>query len=165
MLVFGNKILGYVKKKSFKQNGTKAEVAPLEAEQCPHAAVDYIVTKPMSQKPTFTLIQTDYQTCYDTMGGTLRYDSTVTDKVVGWDAPTGFDVPRGGFELHFYTGKVQYIESAILLAAFAGEVSFDSTVEIDCELLPIASLTDPQKSLFGIYDSMEVASAEPDPEA
>lgn len=158
-LVFGGNTCGYIKKGSFKPNGAKAEYSPVEAEQVPHAPVDYIVTKPASIKPTFTIIQTDYQTLYDTMGGTLiKTGAGDEEKIVGWDGPAGFEVPRGDFELHFYTGKVQYVPSSILFASLAGNVEFASNLEVECELLPIASLTDDQKATYGIYDSMEVAN-------
>lgn len=154
-LVFMNKILGYVKKGSFKLNGTKAEYTPLEAEQVPDATVDYMVTKGSSIKPSFSLIQTDYQTLADTIGGSLKKEGADSaEKVVGWNAPVGLDVPRGQFELHFYTGKVLPIPDAILVAALTGDVTFTAPVEVECELLPIKSLTDAQKSTYGIYDTL-----------
>ena len=153
-LVFMGKILGYVKKGSFKLNGTKAEYSPLEAEQVPDAPVDYLVTKGPSIKPTFSLIQTDYQTLLDTIGGSSKTEGEGVDaKVVGWNAPVGLEVPKGEFELHFYTGKVLPIPDAILVSALTGEVTFTAPIEIECELLPIKSLTDAQKSTYGIYDS------------
>lgn len=154
-LVFMNKILGYVKKGSFKLNGTKAEYTPLEAEQVPDAPVDYMVTKGSGIKPSFSLIQTDYQTLADTIGGSLKKEGADSaEKVVGWNAPVGLDVPRGQFELHFYTGKVLPIPDAILVAALTGDVTFTAPVEVECELLPIKSLTDAQKSTYGIYDTL-----------
>lgn len=156
-LKFKGSTLGYVKKGSFKLNGAKAEYTPIEAEQVPDGPVDIIITKGATIKPTFSLIELEYERLQVILGGELVKDKTNQEKIIGWDAPVDMEAVIGDFELEFYSGRVLPMPRALLLAAVDGDVSYSTPVELTCEIVPIKDLADDKKSLYGIHDKAEEA--------
>ena len=78
---YKNKEVGYIAKGSFDMGGTKPESTDIEAEQVPGAPVLVIPQSNGKIAPKFDMIQLNFETLHQLLGGALHKSA---DKVVGW---------------------------------------------------------------------------------
>ncbi len=83
--------VGYIAKNSFDMGGVKPEAAEIEAEQVPGAPVLVIPQSNGKISPKFDMIQLNFDSLRQLLGGDLHKSG---DKTVGWTAPAA--APRSG---------------------------------------------------------------------
>lgn len=93
--------VGYIAKNSFDMGGVKPEAAEIEAEQVPGAAVLVIPQSNGKISPKFDMIQLNFDSLRQLLGGDLHKSG---DKTVGWTAPDAALVLEGPWEISLVSG-------------------------------------------------------------
>ena len=109
--------VGYIAKNSFDMGGVKPEAAEIEAEQVPGAAVLVIPQSNGKISPKFDMIQLNFDSLRQLLGGDLHKSG---DKTVGWTAPAAALVLEGPWEIALVSGQSVLIPNATLLSDLAG---------------------------------------------
>ena len=151
---FKGKKLGYIEKNSWNNQPQKPEVAEVNAEQIPGAPVLVIPQSNGSFRPTFNLIQLDYENMAAAQGGDVAYDA---DKktAIGWEAPDQVIELSGPWAIELVSGQTILIANGTLLSALGGQLTLTETAKIECELR-MAQPTDGSKKPYAVYDSDKI---------
>ncbi len=123
--------VGYIGKNSFDLGGSKPEAAEIEAEQVPGAPVLVIAQSNGKIAPKFDMIQLNFDSLKQFLGGILHKSG---DKTVGWTAPSAAMVMEGPWELALVSGQSILIPNATLLANLGGKLTLTETAKIEVEL-------------------------------
>lgn len=126
--------VGYIAKNSFDFGGKKPEAAKIEAEQVPGAPVLVIAQTNGTIAPKFDMIQLNFESLKQLLGGTLHYSDGAQTTVVGWTAPTDAVTLSGPWELKLVSGQSVLIPNATLLSNLGGKLTLTETSKIECEL-------------------------------
>lgn len=130
-LTFNGKTVGYIEKGSFDWGGTKGESVDVEAEQVPGAPVLTLLTKNGNISPTFNLIQLDYNSLKDNLGGTLVGPE---DAPTGWKAPSELVELRGEVGINFVSGQNMTAPNALLMSNLSGKLTLTEVSKMACQL-------------------------------
>lgn len=147
---FGEKKIGYIEKGSWDWGGTKGESVDVEAEQVPTAPVLTLMTKNGTIKPTFNLIQLDYENLQLALGGTLVGDAGT---YTGWKAPTKLVELRGSCEIDLVSGQTVTMPNATLMANLGGKLTLTEVSKIECQLT--ANMPDDGSSPYEVNDTVQ----------
>lgn len=128
---YKNKVIGYIAKGSFDMGGTKPESTDIEAEQVPGAPVLVIPQSNGKIGPKFDMIQLNFESLYQLLGGSLVKTG---DKITGWTAPRAAMVMDGPWEIALVSGQSILIPSATLLSNLGGKLTLTETAKIEAEL-------------------------------
>jgi hypothetical protein len=123
--------LGYIEEDSFDLGGKAGETIEINAAQVKGSPVLVLPKKNGTIKPTFNLIQIDYQKLALIMGGTATEDS--------WDAPSELAQVIGHAEIYTDSGHLLDIPMCTMVAYPTDKLSLSGVVKIKCELTPIQS--------------------------
>jgi len=146
---YKGKAVGYIAKNSFDLGGSKPESAEIEAEQVPGTPVLVIPQTNGKIAPKFDMIQLNFESLEQFLGGKLHKSG---EKTVGWTAPVAAMVLSGPWELKLVSGQSVLIPNATLLSDLAGKLTLTETAKIEVELkvsMPQTAGTPP----YGIFDS------------
>lgn len=146
---YKNKKVGYIAKNSFDMGGTKPESADINAEQVPGAPVLVIAQTNGNINPKFDMIQLNFESLHQLLGGTLIKTG---EKITGWTAPRAAVVMDGPWELELVSGQSVLIPSATLLADLAGKLTLTETAKIEVELKVTAPVKDDVPP-YGVFNS------------
>lgn len=141
--------VGYIAKNSFDLGGVKPEATNIEAEQDPGVPVLVIPQSNGKIAPKFDMIQLNFESLKQFLGGRLHKDG---ETVVGWTAPRAAMVLDGPWELELVSGQSVLIPSATLLSDLAGKLTLTETAKIEVELNVTAPTTD-KIPPYGVFDS------------
>lgn len=130
-LKYKGRPVGYVAKNSFDMGGTKPESTDIEAEQVPGTPVLVIPQSNGKIAPKFDLIQLNFESLQQFLGGTLHKEG---ETIVGWTAPAAAMVMDGPWELELVSGQSVLIPNATLLSDLAGKLTLTETAKIEVEL-------------------------------
>lgn len=146
--------VGYIAKNSFDMGGGKPESSDIEAEQVPGTPVLVIPQSNGKIAPKFDMIQLNFESLKQLLGGTLiKTGETIT----GWMAPRAAMVMNGPWELALVSGQSVLIPSATLLSNLGGKLTLTETAKIEVELkvsMPSAAKVPP----YGVFDSKNLPS-------
>lgn len=145
----GNEV-GYIAKNSFDMGGTKPESAEVNAEQVPTAPVLVIPQTNGKIGPKFDMIQLNFESLHQFLGGTLV---KVDGKITGWTAPYAAIAMTGPWELKLVSGQSVLIPNATLLSTLAGKLTLTETAKIETELKLAAPTTKTKIPPYGVFDS------------
>ncbi len=123
--------VGYIAKNSFDMGGVKPEAAEIEAEQVLGAPVLVIPQSNGKISPKFDMIQLNFDSLRQLLGGDLHKSG---DKTVGWTAPAAALVLEGPWEIALVSGQSVLIPNATLLSDLAGKLTLTETAKIEVEL-------------------------------
>lgn len=141
--------VGYIAKNSFDMGGTKPESSDIEAEQVPGSPVLVIPQSNGKIAPKFDMIQLNFESLKQLLGGTLHTDG---EETVGWTAPVAAMVMEGPWELKLVSGQSVLIPNATLLSDLAGKLTLTETAKIEVELkVSMASVAGIPP--YGVFDS------------
>lgn len=126
-----SKVIGYIEKGSFEWGGTAPESTDIEAEQVPDAPVLTLASKNGTVAPKFNMIQLDYETLQQMLGGTLVGS---TGSYTGWKAPSSLIQVSGAWEIDTVSGQTIKIPNATMLANLDGKLTLTEVSKIACEL-------------------------------
>lgn len=149
---YNGSTVGYIAKGSFDLGGAKPEATDIEAEQVPGAPVFVIPQSNGTIAPKFDMIQLNFETLQQLLGGTLVKSDNVA---VGWTAPRSAMVLNGPWELELVSGQSILIPNATLLSNLGGKLTLTETAKIEVEL----KVTAPAKagvSPYGVFDSSKL---------
>lgn len=141
--------VGYVAKNSFDLGGSKPESADIEAEQVPGAPVLVIPQSNGKIAPKFDMIQLNFESLKQLLGGTLIKDG---EKIKGWTSPVGAVVIEGPWQIDLVSGQSILIPSATLLSDLAGKLTLTETAKIEVELKVTKPATEGVPS-YGVFDT------------
>lgn len=141
--------VGYIAKNSFDLGGAKPESTDIEAEQVPGAPVLVIPQSNGTIAPTFDMIQLNFESLKQLLGGQLH---TEGETVVGWTAPRAVMIMDGPWELELVSGQSVLIPSATLLSDLGGKLTLTETAKIEVELKVTAPST-ANIPPYGVFDS------------
>lgn len=147
----GNEV-GYIEKGSFDMGGVKPEITEIEAEQVPGAPVLAIPQSNGKIAPTFNMIQLNFDSLQQLLGGALHKSGSDT---VGWTAPRSAMILEGPWELALVSGQSILIPSATLLSDLAGKLTLTETAKIEVELkvtMPSAADVAP----YGVFETAKL---------
>lgn len=130
-LLFNEKSLGYIEEDSFDWGGAKGEVTEIRAAQKKGYPVKVIPKSNGTVKPTFDLIEFNYDNLMATMGGTTK--KTGSD-VTGWNAPSSLVTITGKVQIKTDSGQMITITNCMLSAYIGGNLNLTSVAKIKCEL-------------------------------
>lgn len=125
------KTVGYIEKGSWDWGGEKPETTDVEAEQVPDAPVLTLATKNGTISPTFNLIQCDYETLQQFLGGTLV---GTEGAYTGWKAPTSLVQLSGKWTIDFASGQTMTIPNGMITANLGGKLTLTEVSKIECQL-------------------------------
>lgn len=133
---FKGKTVGYIEKNSWNNNGKKAEVTEINAEQVPGNAVLIIPQTNGTFAPTFNLIELNYVNLQGALGGELVYAATDTQKKepIGWLPADDIIQMSGGWCIDLVSGQSILIVNGTLLAALGGQLTLTETAKVECEI-------------------------------
>lgn len=141
--------VGYIAKNSFDMGGTKPESADIEAEQVPGAPVLTIPQSNGKIGPKFDMIQLNFESLKQFLGGRLHKSG---EKTVGWTAPRAALVMEGPWELALVSGQSVLIPNATLLSDLAGKLTLTETAKIEVEL-KVTMPTGAEVPPYGVFAS------------
>lgn len=130
---FQDNIIGYIEKGSWDWGGYKPQVTDIEAEQVPDAPVLSLVDEDGGISPTFNLIQLDYGSLKQVLGGNIVFSSSGY-AITGWQAPTELLSLTGEFDILFLSGQQVTIPSATLVANLGGKLTLTEVSKVECQL-------------------------------
>lgn len=153
LLKFKGKPLGLILKGSFQLNGSKGEVSKIWAEQVQSAPAKTIPGSNGTIAPTFNLIEMDYATMKELLGGTLVMgaDNTVT----GWNAPTDVIVMEGEFIIETVSGQRITIFNGLLQSNLGGNLEMTTLSQIEVGL-EVQLPDDPELPPYRVEDIPKV---------
>lgn len=125
------KTVGYIEKGSFEWGGTAPESTDIEAEQVPDAPVLTLASKNGTIAPKFNMIQLDYETLEQMLGGTLVGTSGA---YTGWKAPTSLIQVSGSWEIEAMSGQTIKIPNGTIIANLDGKLTLTEVSKIAVEL-------------------------------
>lgn len=125
------KTVGYIEKGSFEWGGTAPESTDIEAEQVPDAPVLTLASKNGTVAPKFNLIQLDYETLEQMLGGTLVGSE---DNYTGWKAPTSLIQVSGAWEIDTVSGQTIKIPNGTVMGNLGGNLTLTEVSKIAVEL-------------------------------
>lgn len=128
---FNDKTVGYIEKDSWEWGGEKGESVDVNAEQVPGVPVLILQQSNSKLKPTFNMIQLDYETLYQFLGGTLV---GTEGAYTGWKAPTSLIELTGKWEIELVSGQTVTIANGKLNANLGGKLALSEVSKIECEL-------------------------------
>lgn len=146
---YKGKEVGYIAKNTFDMGGTKPEATDIDAEQVPGAPVLVIPQNNGKIAPKFDMIQLNFESLQQLLGGTLHKSG---EDIVGWTAPVAAMVMEGPWELELVSGQSVLIPNATLLSDLAGKLTLTETAKIEVELkvsMPAAAKVPP----YGVFAS------------
>ena len=108
--------VGYIAKNSFDFGGKKPEAAKIEAEQVPGVPVLVIAQTNGTIAPKFDMIQLNFKSLEQLLGGTLHHSDGSQATVSGWTAPSDAVTLSGPWELKLVSGQSVLIPNATLLS-------------------------------------------------
>ena len=146
---YKGKKIGYIGKNTFDMGVVKPEAAEIEAEQVPGAPVLVIPQSNGKIAPKFDMIQLNFESLHQLLGGTLHKTG---EKVTGWTAPRAAMVMDGPWELELVSGQSVLIPNATLLSDLAGKLTLTETAKIEVEL-KVTAPTEEGVPPFGVFDS------------
>lgn len=123
--------VGYIAKNSFEMGGKKPEAAEIEAEQVPGTPVLVIPQSNGTIAPKFDMIQLNFESLKQFLGGSLHKSG---EKTVGWTAPSAAMIINGPWELELVSGQSVLIPNATLLSDLGGKLTLTETAKIEVEL-------------------------------
>lgn len=144
---FNGKSLGYIEDESFDWGGAKGETTEIRAAQKKGYPVKIIPKSNGTVKPTFDLIEFNYENLQATMGGTLKKSG---ENITGWAAPSKLVTITGEVTIDTDSGQRVTIPNCMLSAYISGNLNLTSVSKIKCEL-GIAEPTDGSEP-FSIED-------------
>lgn len=125
------KTVGYIEKGSFEWGGTAPESTDVEAEQVPDAPVLTLASKNATVAPKFNMIQLDYETLHQMMGGTLVGSE---GNYTGWKAPTSLIQVSGAWEIDTVSGQTIKIPNGTMLTNLDGKLTLTEVSKLACQL-------------------------------
>lgn len=128
---FNGKSLGYIEEDSFDWGGAKGEVTEVRAAQKKGYPVKIIPKSNGTVKPTFDLIQFNYENLAATMGGTVKKTG---EKATGWAAPSKLVIITGEVTIDTDSGQRITIPNCLISAYIGGNLNLTSVSKIKCEL-------------------------------
>ena len=128
---FNGKSLGYIEDESFDWGGAKGETTEIRAAQKKGYPVKIIPKSNGTVKPTFDLIEFNYENLQATMGGTLKKTG---EKTTGWAAPSKLVTITGEVTIDTDSGQRVAIPNCMLSAYISGNLNLTSVSKIKCEL-------------------------------
>lgn len=151
-VLYKNKKVGYIAKGSFDMGGKKPESTDVNAEQVPGAPVLVIAQSNGSIGPKFDMIQLNFESLHQLLGGRLVKKG---EKITGWTAPRAAIVMAGPWELKLVSGQSILIPSATLLSNLGGKLTLTETAKIEVELR-LSAPTKEKVPPYGVFDSEEL---------
>lgn len=138
-VLFNDKLVGYIEKNSWNNNGSKGEATRVNAEQVTGAPVLVIPQSNGSVNPQFNIIQLDYENLQMLLGGVLHYAAEDEEKTtpVGWTAPSEVIQLQGPWQIDMVSGQSILIPNALLLSNLGGNLTLTETAKIECSLEPM----------------------------
>lgn len=130
-LKFNGKSLGYIEDESFDWGGAKGENTEIRAAQKKGYPVKIIPKSNGTVKPTFDLIEFNYENLQATMGGTVKKTG---EKVTGWGAPGRLVVITGEVTIDTDSGQRITMPNCMLSAYISGPLNLTGVSKIKCEL-------------------------------
>jgi len=130
-VTFDGKTVGYIEKDSWEWGGEKGESVDVNAEQVPNAPVLVLQQSNGKLKPTFNLIQLDYETLQMALGGELVGSSGA---YTGWMAPTSVVQIAGKWAIDLVSGQTVTIPKGLLSANLGGKLALSEVSKLECEL-------------------------------
>lgn len=127
--------VGYIEKDSWEWGGEKGESVDVNAEQVPGAPVLVLQQSNAKLKPTFNMIQLDYETLHQFLGGTLVGSS---GSYTGWKAPTDIIELSGKWAIKLVSGQTVTIPNGKLSANLGGKLALSEVSKLECELAVMA---------------------------
>ena len=146
--------VGYIAKNTFDMGGVKPEAAEIEAEQVPGSPVLVIAQSNGKIAPKFDMIQLNFESLHQLLGGTLHKEGT---KAVGWTAPRDAVIMEGPWELSLVSGQSILIPSATLLSDLAGKLTLTETAKIEVEL-KVTAPTTAEVPPYGVFATTSLPS-------
>ena len=128
---FNDTTVGYIEKGSWDWGGEKPESVDVEAEQVPDAPVLTLATKNGQISPTFNLIQCDYKSLQQVLGGTLV---GTEGAYTGWKAPTDLIQLSGKWAIDFVSGQTMTSPNGMIMANLGGKLTLTEVSKIECQL-------------------------------
>lgn len=144
-------VVGYIEKDSFDWGGTEASSVDIEAEQVPGSPVLTLQQTNGTIKPTFNLIQLDYENLAKLCGGTLVKDAS--ENVIGWQAPVDLTQVTGKVVITTVSGRVITIYKATVMTKFDGKLALSEVTKIAVTLNVI--LPDDGSAPYKISDTAD----------
>jgi len=146
--------LGYIEEGSFNLGGQAGETVEVNAAQVKGSPVLVIPKKNGSIKPSFDLIQINYNKLVAVMGGAVKGTS---EAPTGWEAPSKSVNITGHAKIITDSGHVIDIPKAQVMAYPNDKLSLDGVAKIHVELTPVQST--PGKAPYSISDASEPVPA------
>ena len=140
--------LGYIEEGSFDLGGQAGETVEINAAQVKGSPVLVIPKKNGSIKPSFDLIQINYNKLVEVMGGSIR--GTVQTPT-GWNAPSKSVNITGVAQIITDSGHVIDIPKAQVTAYPTDKLDLNGVAKIHVELTPILSA--PNAAPYSISDA------------
>lgn len=97
----------------------------------PDAPVLTLATKNGQISPTFNLIQCDYKSLQQFLGGTLV---GTEGAYTGWKAPTDLIQLCGKWSIDFVSGQTMTIPNGMVMANLGGKLTLTEVSKIECQL-------------------------------
>lgn len=151
---FNGKSLGFIEEDSFDWGGQEGEITEIRAAQKKGYPVKIIPKSNGTIKPTFDLIQFDYENLKATMGGDVKKNG---EKITGWTAPSKLVQVTGEAVISTDSGQRITIPNCLLSAYIGGNLNLTSVSKIKCKL----SIVEPAdgSSAFTVEDIPEGGGA------
>lgn len=130
-VTFNEKTVGYIEKDSWEWGGEKGESVDVNAEQVPNAPVLVLQQSNGTLKPTFNMIQLDYETLHQFLGGTLV---GTEGAYTGWKAPSSIIEISGPWKIELVSGQTVSIPNGKLNANLGGKLALSEVSKLECEL-------------------------------
>lgn len=147
-VTFDGDTVGYIEKDSWEWGGEKGESVDVNAEQVPTAPVLVLQQSNGTLKPTFNLIQLDYETLHMALGGTLVGTSGA---YTGWQAPTSLVEITGEWAIELVSGQTIAIHNGKLSANLGGKLALSEVSKLECELAVM--MPDDGGAPYEVYDT------------
>lgn len=157
---FKGQTVGYIEKNSWNNGPQKPEVAQVNAEQVPGVPVLVIPQSNGTIRPTFNLIQLDYENLSAALGGDIVYDDNDSEKknAIGWEAPDELIELSGPWAIELVSGQTILIANGTLLSALGGQLTLTETAKIECEI-HLGQPTDGSKRPYAVFDTDKIPIA------
>ena len=153
-LEVNGKVLGFIEDDSFDFGGTPGEGTDIMAAQVKGAPVKTLAKSNGTIKPTFDLIQIDYEVMVAILGGALKKDGAT---IVGWEAPTKAVVITGQAKVTTDSGHLITIPNCQVQGNISGPLSMSAVSKIKCTLNVLAPTT-PGVAPYTIEDLYETTT-------
>ena len=133
---FNEELLGFIEEDSFDFGGAKGEVTEIKAAQIKGFPIKVIPKSNGTIKPTFDLIQMDYDTMAAIMGGAVVKTG---EKTTGWNAPSKLVMVTGKLTIDTDSGQRITIPKCLVSGYIGGNLNLTSVSKIKMEI----SIIDP----------------------